>query len=90
MATPPLMSPHDKLRIKAAAYHARRLFPGPIGDLIAREFFTWVEFGYRMGNNGLVHQAVDAILKMDVATDNERRREWEVGKTTEASATASV
>ena len=63
--TPPVrMEHHEKMRMRAAAFRALKLFPGPIGELLSREILTWEEFGYRFGSSSLIWAAVDRILKM--------------------------
>lgn len=39
----------EKTRLRAAAFRATRLYPGPIGELLSRELLSWEEFGYRFG-----------------------------------------
>jgi hypothetical protein len=61
------MDHHEKMRLRAAAFRATRLYPGPVGELIQRELLTWEEFGYRLGGNQLVMRLVDVILKTPLA-----------------------
>jgi hypothetical protein len=62
---PTPMDHHEKMRVRAAAFRATRLYPGPVGELVSRELLTWEEFGYRLGhgNRALINAAVDHILK---------------------------
>lgn len=68
---PPPMAPgppwpmdhHDKMRLRAAAFRAARLYPGPAGEVLSRELLTWEEFGYRLSNGGSVMRLVDHIMK---------------------------
>lgn len=57
------MDHHEKLRIRAAAFRAVRLYPGPVGELLSRELLTWEEFGYRLGGSGVIMRLVDHIMK---------------------------
>lgn len=63
---PPRFEPHERMRIRAAAFRATRLYPGPVGELLSRELFSWEEFGYRLGGAGLVMRLVDEISKAPV------------------------
>jgi hypothetical protein len=42
---------HERSRIRAAALHARRLYPGRVGD-----------FGYRLSNDALIPRLAAEIL----------------------------
>jgi hypothetical protein len=56
------MDHQDKMRLRAAAFRATRLYPGPVGELLARELLSWEEFGYRFGGNQLVTRLVEHVL----------------------------
>jgi hypothetical protein len=56
------MDHHEKMRVRAAAFRATRLYPGPVGELISRELLSWEEFGYRLGGSRLVMGVVDHVL----------------------------
>ena len=45
--TAPRMDRHEINRLRAAATHARRALPGPLGELAARELLAHAELGYR-------------------------------------------
>lgn len=60
---PAPMDHHEKMRMRAAAFRATRLYPGPVGELISRELLSWEDFGYRLGGNRLVMDLVDDVLK---------------------------
>lgn len=60
---PPKFEQHERMRLRAAAFHATRLYPGPVGELLSKELFAWEEFGYRLGGTALVMRLVDHILK---------------------------
>ena len=53
---------HEKMRLRAAAHRATRLYPGPVGELVSRELLTWEEFGYRLGGGQLIMRLVDHVL----------------------------
>lgn len=57
------MDHHEKMRLRAAAFRATRLYPGPVGELVSRELLTWEEFGYRLGGSALVMRLVDQVLQ---------------------------
>lgn len=61
------MTQQDKMRLRAAAFRATKLYPGPIGSLVSREILSWEEFGIRLGPDSLVAAAVDQILKAEIA-----------------------
>lgn len=43
----PKLAFHEQGRYRAAAGHARRVLPGPVGELVYRELSAYAEFGYR-------------------------------------------
>lgn len=59
---PTPMDYHEKMRLRAAAYHATRAYPGPVGELICRELLHWEEFGYRFGGDSSVAELVNHVL----------------------------
>lgn len=60
--SPVSMDHHEKMRLRAAAFRATRLYPGPVGEVLSRELLTWEEFGYRLGGSQLVMRLVDHVL----------------------------
>ncbi len=62
------MDHHERMRLRAAAFRATRVYPGPVGELLSRELLSWEEFGYRLGSRGLVMGIVDEVMKAPVAT----------------------
>lgn len=66
---PPALDHHERTRIGAAAYRATRLYPGVVGELIARELTSWSEFGYRMGGGerAMIARLVDHVMKAQVS-----------------------
>ncbi|MBC3189667.1 hypothetical protein H7X46_01125 [Pseudonocardia sp. C8] len=67
------MEHHEKMRMRAAAFRATRLYPGPVGELVSRELLTWEEFGYRLGGNRLVMELVDHVLKAQPSPEQTSR-----------------
>lgn len=57
----PKLHPHERMRLRAAAFQAGRIYPGPVGELISRELLVWEEFGYRLDNSGLVMRLVNHL-----------------------------
>jgi hypothetical protein len=66
--TPTLMDHHERMRLRAAAFRATRLYPGPVGELLSHELLTWEEFGYRLGGRQLVMRLVDHVLTSPIAS----------------------
>lgn len=58
-----VMEPHEKLRIRSAAFRATRLYPGPVGALISRELLSFEEMGLRLARDGVVMGVVEHVLK---------------------------
>lgn len=52
----------DRSKLTTAAYRARKAFPGPVGDLVARELTEWSEFGWRLGGESRIAQLAAAIM----------------------------
>ena len=63
---------HEKTRLRAAAHHARRALPGPVGDLIHRELLAYAEFGYRMWGDALIPRLAADILSRPASSPEER------------------
>lgn len=57
------MDHHEKARLRAAAFRATRLYPGPVGELLSHELLAWEGFGYRLGGGQLIMRLVDHVLK---------------------------
>lgn len=56
------LAPHEVSRCLAAAGHARRIYPGALGELIHRELTAYAEFGCRFGMDALVPRLVATVL----------------------------
>lgn len=53
---------------KAAAHHAPLAYPGPVGELVAREIRAWLEFAHRFGDGSLMRRVVADVLTRPVGT----------------------
>ncbi len=58
---------HEKSRIRAAARHARRVYPGDVGELLFRELNAYAEFGIRFSVDALIPRLATRILATPVA-----------------------
>jgi hypothetical protein len=58
----PVQQLHERSQMRAAALHARRLYPGAVGDLIYRELCAYADFGYRFGDRALIPKLAAEIL----------------------------
>ena len=56
------LDPAERRRVREAALHATRLYPGPVGELVSRELVAWQEFGYRFDRSSLATRLVEDIL----------------------------
>ena len=65
----PRMAAHEISRLRAAAAHARRAIPVPLGELAARELIAHAEFGYRGARDALVPQLVRQVLGLPAASE---------------------
>lgn len=45
-----------------AAARARRLYPGPIGDLIFEQLTSWDQMGFRFGGAKEIRRLIDFIM----------------------------
>ena len=57
---------HEASRLRAAARHAQRAYPGAIGELLARELTAYAEFGYRFLADGLLTRLAAEVLRTPV------------------------
>jgi hypothetical protein len=63
-AAPAPFAAHELNQLRAAARHAMRVFPGPVGELLARELDAHADFGYRFGGSGLLQGVAREVLAM--------------------------
>lgn len=61
-APPAVMDHHERMRMRAAAFRAKKLYPGPVGELISRELLAWEDFGFRLGGDQQVMQLVQHVM----------------------------
>jgi hypothetical protein len=58
---PPRLGTELNKRVLDAALRARRIYPGPVGELLCAELLSWQDFGYRLGGGSLVMRVVADI-----------------------------
>jgi hypothetical protein len=63
---PQVMTQHQKVKMRTAAFKVHRLFPSNIAKLLELELQTWQEFGYLLGSGSVIKGAVDEIMNMPV------------------------
>ena len=63
------MDHHEKMRLRAAARHALKLWPGLPGEVISEELLCWEAFGYRLGGASRMRRLADLILKTPVSSE---------------------
>jgi hypothetical protein len=71
---PTRMDHHERMRMRAAAWRATRLYPGPVGMVLQRELLCWEEFGYRLGSHGVIGALVDHVMKTPLHQDGPTER----------------
>ncbi len=64
----------SRTQLRAAAFRARLVYPGPAGELIARELLSWDEFGHRLGGNRMIMRLVEHVLWTPAAGPRTRSR----------------
>ena len=62
------MLPYEKMHVRAAAFRATKIYPGPAGRIISRELLAWEDFGYRLGNNSDVRALITQIMTAEDPT----------------------
>lgn len=73
----------DQTTARAHADLARRLYPGPVGELVAHEILTAVEFGYHFGAQSQLRRLIRALDE-----EAARRRAAETERVAEAARSA--
>lgn len=63
---PERMDHHDRMKVRAAAFRAQRLYPGAVGELLSRELLSWEESGWRFGSKSIVMRAVGQIMAAEL------------------------
>jgi hypothetical protein len=65
---PERMDHHERMKVRAAAFRATRLYPGPVGELVSKELLDWEQFGNRLGGRGMVMRLVAAVMTAELPT----------------------
>lgn len=65
--TAPPLAAHEQSRVRAAAVHARRALPGPLGELAARELTAYADLGYIGAPDALVPRLARQVLALHAA-----------------------
>jgi len=68
--SPDRMDHHVKMRLRRAAFQVTKLGLGPIGEIAAREFLAYEEFGYRLAGDAVISRAL-AWVEAAVLGDQE-------------------
>jgi hypothetical protein len=68
--SPVPLNHREKMRLRAAAFRATRVYPGPVGELLSRELLSWEEFGYRLGGSQLIMRLVDHLLQAPITQND--------------------
>jgi hypothetical protein len=58
------LAAHERSGVRAAAHHARRAVPGPLGELAARELSAYADLGYCGAPDALVPQLARQVLAL--------------------------
>jgi hypothetical protein len=61
------MDHQQRMRLRAAAFQATLVYPGPVGELLRRELMDWEEFGYRFGGGAFIERLIDHVSSASVA-----------------------
>ena len=74
---PGRLEAHEKMQVRAAAHRAKQLYPGPVGDLVARELLDWEQFGYRFTgpSTALLRHVLTAPMPDPESVGQEPRRQ---------------
>lgn len=62
-ARPDPLGAHERLRASTAAGHARTRYPGPAGELIAREIEAYAHHGYRGDQTALIPRLIGDLMR---------------------------
>lgn len=58
----PALPLHERAKMRKAALHARRLYPGGLGELVHRELLAYADFGYQFTADALIPRLAAEIL----------------------------
>ena len=62
------MDHQQRMQVRAAAFRAARVYPGPVGESLRRELLDWADFGYRFGGRTLVTRLIEHLSTAPLAT----------------------
>lgn len=62
------MDHHVRMKLRAAAFRATRVFPGAVGEMVSKELLSFEEFGLRLSRDGLVMRVVDQVMNSELPT----------------------
>ena len=51
---PDMLDANERAKLRGYGHLAKHLYPGAVGELLAREFEAWAEFGHRLAGDGLL------------------------------------
>lgn len=63
---PDRMDHHERMKIRAAAFRATRVYPGPVGELVSKDLLDWENYGWRIGGHGLIARLVAAVMAAEL------------------------
>jgi hypothetical protein len=63
---PDRMDHHERMKVRAAAFRATRVYPGAVGEVLSKELLSWEEYGWRLGSFSLIRRLVDQVMKADL------------------------
>lgn len=59
---PPGLEMHERTRALAAQHHARKRYPGPAGEVLAREIAAYGDFGFRVDQDSPVARLIRELM----------------------------
>jgi hypothetical protein len=65
-------------RVSLAILKARRLFPGPVGEMISVELSAWRDYGYWIGGQSMYSKLIDFIEEAELpstSTDTTKKED---------------
>lgn len=63
----------NRQRARKAAHLVHQVYPGPVGELAARELYAWDDFGFRLGDGKLILRLIDHVLEAHEGMVRDRR-----------------
>ena len=60
------MDHHVRMKLRAAAFRATRVYPGAVGEMLSRELLSFEEFGLRLSRDGLMMRVVEQIMNAEL------------------------